>query len=121
MPLHSSKVGMSGDGEGVKDVSSKIELTFRQRPLSPIADTVPGRQGPVMTLYELIRRTLDENGGTSSRQSLLEAIQRNPEANARLAMGRGFSALLSNMKHSGFIEIHGDMIRRSRRQVGRRR
>jgi hypothetical protein len=74
-----------------------------------------------MTLYELVRRTLAERGGECHKGELLNAILMNPDAAQRLARGRGFNALLRNMKYSGFIEIDGQHVRRTARRVGRRR
>jgi hypothetical protein len=74
-----------------------------------------------MTLYEFIRQTLEGRGGTCSRSELLNAILRDPEASQRLADNRqGFPRLLQNMRHSGFIELEGDLVRRTDRRVGYR-
>ena len=74
-----------------------------------------------MTLYALVRSVLDENGGVCTRGQLLNAILHEPEAANRLAKSRGFGPLLTNIKHSGFIEIDGEIVRRTSRRVGRRR
>jgi iron complex outermembrane receptor protein len=64
----------------------------------------------MMSLYAFIRQTLEEQGGTCSRSELLNAILRNPEASQRIADNRqGFPRLLQNMRHSGFIELSGDV------------
>lgn len=75
----------------------------------------------VATLYQFVRDRLEAKGGTATRAELLAAIRGNPAARAKLEGSRGFSALLSNMKHSGFIELDGETVRRTRRPVGRRR
>lgn len=72
-----------------------------------------------MTLYEIVRRLL-ETDGPCSRAELLAKLSANPEAAERLKRSRGFSALLLNMKHSGFIELDGEIVRRTGRNVGRR-
>lgn len=72
------------------------------------------------SLYEFVRRTLAERGGGCTRAELLAMIQADPEAAQRLERSRGFSRLLQNMKHSGFVRLEGDMVRRTRRRLGRR-
>lgn len=42
------------------------------------------------------------------------------DAARRLERSQGFSRLLDNMKHSGFIEFDGDIVRRTGRRIGRR-
>ena len=79
--------------------------------------SVPAR---VVTLYQFVREQLAARGGTCTRAELLAAIRVNPDGLAKLERSRGFSALLSNMKHSGFIEIDGEVIRRTGRRVGHR-
>ena len=72
------------------------------------------------TLYQLVRDALDSRGGACSREELLAAIEADPDATQRLRKGQGFSRLLRNMKHSGFITIDGPSVRRTARRVGRR-
>lgn len=74
-----------------------------------------------MTLYQFVRDRLEAQGGTATRPELLAAIRGNLAARAKLENSRGFDALLSNMKHSGFVELDGETVRRTARQVGRRR
>jgi hypothetical protein len=73
-----------------------------------------------MTLYEIVRQTLEENGGSCSRGELLNAILRNSATAQRFPKSRGFAALLSNMRHSGFIEVDGDVVHRTKRRLGHR-
>ena len=73
-----------------------------------------------MSLYQLVRDTLEQHGGTCSRGELLNAILNDSAEAERLARGQGFSRLLGNMKHSGFIEIDGQTIRRAKRCLGHR-
>lgn len=72
-----------------------------------------------MTLYDFVRRTLEAHG-PSTRGDLLNAILADEEAAGELADGQGFTRLLDNMKHSGFISIDGEMVSRTNRKVGRR-
>ena len=74
-----------------------------------------------MTLYQLIRETLDERGGSCLRTELLVAILADPLAAERLARSQGFTRLLQNMRNSGFIELDGELVKRTERRVGRRR
>ena len=72
------------------------------------------------SLYEFVRQTLAENGGSCTKVALLAAIQSDSHAAQRLQKGLGFGRLLVNMKHSGFIEMDGDIVRRTKRRVGRK-
>lgn len=72
------------------------------------------------SLYEFVRRMLAERGGCCTKSELLSAIRANPDAAQRLERSQGFARLLQNMKHSGFIRLEGDMVRRTSRQLGRR-
>ena len=76
---------------------------------------------PFVTLYQFVREQLEARGGRCTRASLLSVIEDNPAALAKLRQSQGFDALLGNMKHSGFIDLEGDMVHRTARQVGRRR
>lgn len=73
-----------------------------------------------MSLYQLVRETLELHGGTCSRGELLSAIFADPAEAANLERSQGFARLLDNMKYSGFIELEGAIVRRTSRQVGRR-
>ena len=73
------------------------------------------------TLYEFVRSTLAARGGIISRGELLAVIQADPQAAERLERSQGYSRVLGNMKYSGFIELEGDLVRRTSRKVGRRR
>jgi hypothetical protein len=73
-----------------------------------------------MSLYELVRRTLAERGGCCTRQELLSAIEANPVAAERLERSQGFARLIHNMKHSGFVELEEELVRRTSRKLGRR-
>jgi hypothetical protein len=73
------------------------------------------------SLYAFVRQALELRGGSCLRLELLADIEGDPEAAHRLRQTDGFSRLLINMKFSGFIELDGDVIRRTKRRVGRRR
>ena len=77
----------------------------------------PRSAGP---LYEFVRTYLREQAGSSTRSELLAAIEADATAAAKLQRSRGFTALLSNMKHSGFIEVRGELITATSRRLGRR-
>ena len=73
-----------------------------------------------MTLYQFVREELERRGGACSRGELLNAILANPDGAERLARSQGFPRMLQNMKHSAFIELEGQLVRRTNRKVGRR-
>ena len=73
-----------------------------------------------MTLYEFVRRTLATRS-MCTRDELLSIMMDDQEVAQRLADSQGFSRLLNNMKQSGFIELEGKLIRRTKRRVGKRR
>jgi len=81
----------------------------------------PAAAAPFVTLYQFVRELLEAHGGRCARDALLRLIEDNPAALAKLRQSQGFEALLSNMKHSGFIDLEGDMVHRTARLVGRRR
>lgn len=70
------------------------------------------------SLYEFVRRTLADHQGVCTRTQILEAILADPRASERLQRSQGFAALLSNMKHSGFIQFDGELVRRTTRRYG---
>ena len=72
------------------------------------------------SLYEFVRATLAEHGGSCTKQELLSAMKTDPDMAQRLERSQGLARLLQNMKHSGFIVLDGDMVRRTGRRVGRR-
>lgn len=72
------------------------------------------------SLYDFVRETLEFRGGSCSRRELLAAIQAHPRAASLLECGQGYTRLLLNMKHSGFVELEGDWVRRTKRRVGLR-
>ena len=82
-------------------------------------DRVDGRSAG--SLFEFIRRQLAGHEGVRTRAQLLDAIRRDPQASERLGRTRGFSAVLGNMKSSGFVVLENDLVRATARHVGRRR
>lgn len=85
-------------------------------PAVELARRPPGVRG---TLYEFVRRHLVEQGGMCSRTELLAAIQASPAMCDRLMASRGFTALLSNMRHSGDLLLDGDKVQLSSRSLRR--
>lgn len=83
------------------------------------SDRVDGRS--VGSLFEFIRQQLAVHDGVRTRAQLLDAIGRHPQAAERLGRTRGFSAVLGNMKSSGFVELENEIVRATGRRVGRRR
>lgn len=73
------------------------------------------------SLFKFIREKLAAHNGVCTREELLRAILADPAASERLEQSQGFSALLGNMKSSGFVEFDGDLVRRTSRRYGRRR
>ena len=73
-----------------------------------------------LNLCQLVRETLERHGGECSRGELLAAILAEGTEAKRLARGQGFARLLANMKHSGFVELEGSIVRRTSRRVGHR-
>ena len=94
--------------------------------MTKVADPTPdvpagtSASARVVSLYQFVRDQLAANGGRSTQDELLAAIRDNPTALAKLERSQGFGALLSNMKQSGFIDLDGEVVRRTKRRVGRR-
>ena len=72
------------------------------------------------SLYDFVREMLALRGGSCSRRELLAAIQAHPRAESLLERSQDYTCLLLNMKHSGFVELEGDLVRRTKRRVGQR-
>lgn len=73
------------------------------------------------SLYDFVRRYLCARNGTCSREELERALFTNSSLKARLKAGRGFSALLRNMLHSGDVTLSDKLVTataRTRRRVG---
>lgn len=75
--------------------------------------------GVAGSLYDFVRRYLLAQDGCCSRDKLHSAILAEPVLKTRLEQGRGFRALLSNMRHSGDVVFDGDLVRASSRTVRR--
>jgi hypothetical protein len=73
-----------------------------------------------MSIYQLVRDMLEAHGGACSPGQLLDAILADPAAAERLARSQGFTRVLDNMRHSGFIEVDGEIVRRTKRRPGHR-
>ena len=85
-------------------------------PIKWRAGPPPGNES---SLYQFVREHLWRHGGTCSRDALLTAIQQDPAARSKLEHSRGFSSLLSNMRHSGEIETDGDLVSATPRALRR--
>ena len=73
------------------------------------------------SLSQFIRAVLERHGGACTRDEIYSAIRADRHASERLCSGQGLPRLLQNMKHSGFVTLDGDMVRRTGRKVGRLR
>lgn len=88
-----------------------------------------GRVGPPTagvsdSLYDFVRRYLCDRGGSATRPEVRAAIMSDPRFAEKLERSRGFHSLISNMHHSGDIELDGQTIRatsRTLRRLGIRR
>lgn len=83
-----------------------------------------GRVGPPTrrvpgTLYDFVRQYLLQHGGSCTRDELLTAIKASPALCQRLDSGRGYTALLSNMYHSGDVLLEGATVQASARALRR--
>lgn len=72
------------------------------------------------SLHDFIRRVPGQYGGACTRDQILEAILTDPQAAPRLQYSKGLASILSNMKHSGFVVIEGQVVRRTARHYGRK-
>ena len=87
-----------------------LPLRWRPRP--------PGSQS-AGTLFQFVREFLCRNGGGASRAELLNALRNDPRMKRRLEQSQGFTALLGNMRVSGWIELGGEMIKATPKTVRR--
>ena len=67
------------------------------------------------SLYDFVRRYLCAHGEPCSREELEAALLAEPILKARLEGGRGFNALLRNMRHSGDVILTADFVTASAR------
>jgi len=74
--------------------------------------------GCAESLSQFIRDMLERHGGACTRGETLSAIRARPTMSERLDAGQGLSRLLQNMKHSGFVTLEGEIVRRTIRRVG---
>ena len=83
--------------------------------VGPPTSGVPG------TLYDFVRRYLCGEGGISTRAAIEAAPRADPEMREKLFKSRGFHSLISNMHHSGDVELDGVVVRatiRTYRRLG---
>ena len=83
-----------------------------------------GRVGPPTagvpgSLYDFVRRYLCDHGGSATRAEVRSAIMSDPQYSEKLERSRGFNSLISNMHHSGDIELDGPTIRATSRTLRR--
>ena len=92
-----------------------------------VQDSVTGgRVGPPTagepgSMYDFVRHYLVEHGGSCTRAELLAALEASPTMKARLGRSQGFRALLHNMRHSGDVSLHDEVVRatsRTKRRAG---
>ena len=81
--------------------------------VGPPTSGVPG------TLYDFVRRYLCDNGGSSSRAAIADALLAEPQMREKLFKSRGFHSLISNMHHSGDVELDGKIVRATSRTYRR--
>lgn len=92
-----------------------IEPVERKWRVGPPTAGVPG------SLYDFVRRYLCAHGGTCSHEELEAALLADPMLKARLEGGRGYSALLRSMRHSGDINLTANLVSataRAHRRLG---
>lgn len=83
-----------------------------------------GRVGPPTSgvpgsLYDFVRRYLCDNGGRSPRAAIEAALVADPQMREKLFKSRGFHSLISNMHHSGDVELDGATVRATSRTYRR--
>ena len=96
-----------------------MDETRETHALTPIrwrSGAPPGRSG---SLYQFVREYLWRAGGSCTRAELLTAILENEAVRTRLGTSQGFTALLSNMRHSGELMYDGEIIRATARALRR--
>jgi hypothetical protein len=70
-------------------------------------------------MYDFVRRYLCDNGGISTRATIEAALLADPQKRQRLLNSRGFHSLISNMHHSGDVELDGPIVRATSRTYRR--
>lgn len=95
------------------DMRSHVPVTGGR--VGPPTSGVPG------TLYDFVRHYLVERGGSCTRDELLAGLNADQAMKERLANSRGFRALLHNMRQSGDVALHADMIHATTRTERRLR
>ena len=71
------------------------------------------------SLYQFVRVYLAEAGGSCDREALLVAMTENPVVRQKLEAGQGFRALLTNMRHSGQVQLDGQLVKLTSRALRR--
>lgn len=70
-------------------------------------------------MYQFVREYLWQAGGSCPREELRAAMLRHPAIRERLNGSQGFGRLLVNMRHSGDVELDGDMVTATSRSLRR--
>lgn len=81
--------------------------------VGPPTSGVPG------SLYDFVRRYLCDHGGSATRAEVRHALMSDPRYSERLERSRGFHSLISNMHHSGDVQLKGDILRATSRTYRR--
>ena len=92
-----------------RDSEQQVPLRWRTGP--------PAGRGE--SLYQFVREYLWRENGSCHRDELLAEMKRHRRVRERLESSRGFASLLSNMRHSGQIELDGDLVRATPRTLRR--
>ena len=110
---HGSTVRWMSAPSGLANVTDEFaKVPLRWRPRGP-----DGRSAGSLSQY--VREYLVRNGGSCTREQLLEAIRSEPNRAARLERGQGLSQLLQNLKYGGFVTLVGDSVIATPRTMSR--
>ena len=70
-------------------------------------------------MSQFVREFLVRQGGTCTRDQILEAMRQEPAMAARLERGQGLNSLLNNLRNSGFVILNGQTVTASDRTIRR--
>lgn len=71
------------------------------------------------TLSQLVREALAHHCGVCTRSQLLDLLKADPRVAPGRALAQALPRVLDYLKQSGFIEVEGELVSRTRREVGR--
>ena len=66
-------------------------------------------------MSQFVREFLVRQGGTCTRNELLDAIRQEPAIAARFERSQGLNSLLNNLRNSGFVNLSGQTVMASDR------